>query len=231
MMTYNKPYYGRLIELAASTRARTCTPSGGISTCSTTLDPKLLESPAGGRAVQCPSPADRHLEISGRVGDISEHLQPVAGRHLGLRAAVAAEVRHLGAQLKTMIVPELALMAEVEGKPIGAVFGLLDYNPRIKHINGRLFPFGVHPIAQPPREIKRMRVISANVVPEFQRWGIGLVLLKGWCRKSLEWGIRKSNSPGCWKATPSRAAAWNGRAKLSKTYRIYDRSTTRAGPG
>ena len=52
------------------------------------------------------------------------------------------EVRHLALGMRHLIVPELAIAAEVDGKMIGAVFGLLDYNPRIKKINGRLFPFG-----------------------------------------------------------------------------------------
>ena len=41
-----------------------------------------------------------------------------------------------------MIVPEMALAAEVDGQVVGASFGLPDYNPRIKEIDGRLFPFG-----------------------------------------------------------------------------------------
>ena len=40
--------------------------------------------------------------------------------------------------MKHLIIPELTSVAEVDGKPIGAVFGMPDYNPRIKAINGRL---------------------------------------------------------------------------------------------
>ena len=49
----------------------------------------------------------------------------------------SGEVRHMAESLRHLIVPELALVAEVNGKPIGTVFCLLDYNPRIKAINGR----------------------------------------------------------------------------------------------
>ncbi len=63
-----------------------------------------------------------------------------------------AEIKHMSASLKHLILPELALIAEVDGKPIGAVFGLPDYNPRIREIDGRLFPFGILQAAQsPPR--------------------------------------------------------------------------------
>ena len=52
------------------------------------------------------------------------------------------EVEHMAATLKHLIVPEMTTVAEIDGRPVGAQFGLLDYNPRIKQIDGRLFPFG-----------------------------------------------------------------------------------------
>ena len=80
-------------------------------------------------------------------------------------------------------------MAEVDGEPIGACLGLLDYNPRIKKINGRLFPFGFLQLIRNKRAIKKMRVISINVVPEYQRWGLGVVLLGGLIEPMQKWGI------------------------------------------
>ena len=134
-----------------------------------------------------------------------------------------SEVRHLGGQLKHMIIPELALIAEVEGKPIGAVFGLLDYNPRIKQINGRLLPFGFIRLLSNRRQLKRMRVISANVLPEYHLWGIGMVLMHGLVPKVLEWGIEEVEFSWVLESNSlSRGSLERGGAKLNKTYRIYD---------
>jgi hypothetical protein len=117
----------------------------------------------------------------------------------------------------------LALIAEAEGRPIGAVFGLLDYNPRIKQIRGRLFPFGFIRLLTRRRQLNRMRVISANVVPEYQRWGIGLVLLAGLVPKIREWPISEVEFSWVLESnTLSRGSLERGGAKLSKTYRIYD---------
>jgi len=136
----------------------------------------------------------------------------------------AAEIRLLGAQMKHMIVPELAQIAEVDGQPIGAVFGLLDYNVRIKQINGRLFPFGFIRLLRNRRGIKRMRIISANVLPEYQRWGIGMVLLRGLLPKILDWGIQECEFSWVLESNSlSRGGLEKGGAKLSKTYRIFDR--------
>ena len=53
-----------------------------------------------------------------------------------------AEIEHVAKSMKPLIVPELAVFVEIDGRTVGATFGLLDYNPRIKEIDGRLFPFG-----------------------------------------------------------------------------------------
>ncbi|MBQ9127894.1 MAG: N-acetyltransferase, partial [Thermoguttaceae bacterium] len=103
-----------------------------------------------------------------------------------------AELREMAASLKYLMVPELAIAAEIDGKTVGATFCLPDYNPRIKAINGRLFPFGFLKLLRKRSEIKKMRIISANVLPEFQMTGLGLVLLNALVPKTLEWGIQEA---------------------------------------
>ena len=83
------------------------------------------------------------------------------------------------------------MFAEIDGKPVGFRAALLDYNPRIKASNGRLFPFGFIRLLWNRRKIKRMRVISANVIPEYQSWGVGLVLLNGLVPKFMNWGLEE----------------------------------------
>ncbi len=101
------------------------------------------------------------------------------------------EIDHMSASLKHLIIPELAMVASVEGKPIGAVFAIPDYNPRIKEIDGRLFPFGFLKLINKRRPFRRFRVISANVIPEYQRWGVGLVLLRSLIPKILATEFRR----------------------------------------
>ena len=99
------------------------------------------------------------------------------------------EIRTLAKSLKHLIVPEMTSVALVDGKPIGAVFGLLDYNPRIKEIDGKLFPFGFIKLLSNKRAIKRVRLVSTNVLPEYQRWGVGLVLMSRLVPEVFKWGI------------------------------------------
>jgi len=134
-----------------------------------------------------------------------------------------AETQHLAKSLRWLIVPELTALAEVDGKPVGAVLGMLDYNPRIRAIGGRLFPFGFLRLLWNRRRIKRMRMVSTNVVPEYQLMGIALALAGALLRKGLDWGLEEVEFS--WVAESnalSRGSLEKGGAKRLKTYRVYD---------
>ncbi len=230
MMTYNKPYYGRLLEGCGLHKSQDLYAFWGHTSMLTKLDPKLLNIATG--AAERFNVKVRPLDTSRFRAELEMFLNVYnqsLGGTWGFVPLSAAEVKHLGAQLKMMIVPELALVAEVEGQPIGAVFGLLDYNPRIKLIGGRLFPFGFIRLLRRRRELKRMRVLSTNVVPEYQRWGIGLVLLRGLVPKILEWGMEEVEFSWVLETnTLSRGSLERGGARLTKTYRLYDRPISAA---
>ena len=225
MMTYNKPYYPRLIEGAGFRKSQDLFAYWGHIDMLDGLDPKLLRicEQAAERfnvTVRPISKARFRQELDMFLNIYNQSL----GSTWGFVPLSPSEVKHLGSQMRQMIVPELSQVAEVDGKPIGVVFGLLDYNPRIKQIDGRLFPLGFIRLLTNRRALKRMRVISANVVPEYQRWGIGLILLKALVPKVKEWGIEECEFSWVLESnTLSRGSLEKGGAKFSKSYRIYDR--------
>jgi GNAT superfamily N-acetyltransferase len=133
------------------------------------------------------------------------------------------EMRALAASLQHLLIPELTVIAEVDGKGVGAIIGLPDYNPRIKQIDGRLFPFGVFRLLSKKKDIPRIRVLSINVVPEFQRWGLGLALMASLTPKALEIGIQEAEFS--WVSEDNdlaRMGLEKGGSKVYKTYRMYD---------
>ena len=93
--------------------------------------------------------------------------------------------------LRQLIAPELTTMAEVDGRPVAVAFGLLDYNPRIKQIDGRLFPFGFLKLLNNRKGIKNARILSTNVIPEYQRWGLGVTVLSRLRQDVLDWGLEE----------------------------------------
>ena len=109
------------------------------------------------------------------------------------------------------------------GGSSGVSFGLPDYNPRIKEIDGRLFPFGFLHLLRNRRAIKRIRLISTNVLPEYQRMGVGLVLMHGLVPKAIEWGLEEAEFSWVLESNSlSYGSLKKGGAKITKTYRLYD---------
>ncbi len=224
MMTYNPPYYERLIEAAGFRKEQDLYAFWGHVDMLQSLDEKLafiLQE------------ATRRFDVKMRCLDRRRFAQEVKmfldiyNRSLvgtwGFVPLSDAEVEHIGESLKHLIVPEMTSVAEVDGKPVGAVFGLLDYNPRIKRIDGRLFPLGFLRLLWNRRQIKRVRLISTNVLPEYQRWGLGLVLMGRLVPEALKWGIEEAEFSWVLESNHlSRATLERGGAKLTKTYRIYD---------
>ncbi|TWT48246.1 hypothetical protein Pla111_00060 [Botrimarina hoheduenensis] len=136
-----------------------------------------------------------------------------------------AEVQAMASDLKELIVPELARIAEVEGKPVGVVFGLLDFNPRIKAIDGRLFPFGFIRLLWNKRAINRIRIVSTNVLPEYQSWGVGVSLARSLLQPALDHGVTACEFSWVLETnTLSRKTVEKGGAKRYKTWRVFEKS-------
>ena len=223
MMTHNRPYYAGLVEANGFHKVEDLFAFWGRMSMLESIDQKLGVMVEGvrerfGVTVR---PLDR-----GRFAEevrmfLNIYNSSLAGTW-GFVPLSPGEVDHMAASLKHLIVPELALVAEVEGKPIGTVFCLLDYNPRIKAINGRLFPFGFLKLLWNKRGIKRMRAISTNVIPEYQAWGVGLVLHAALVPRLDEWGMDEVEFSWVLESNHlSRRTLERGGALVTKKYRLY----------
>jgi len=224
MMSYNKPYYGRLIENCGLQKSQDLYAFWGHVDMLFTLDKKIgfiAQQAAERFNVQI-----RNLDANRFSEDVESFLD-IYNRSLvatwGFVPLSEGELKHIAMGLKRLIIPELAVFAEIDGKTVGVAFCLPDYNSRIKEIDGRLFPFGFIKLLRNKRSIKRFRVLSTNVIPEFQRWGLGMVLMRGLVPKVLEYGIQEAEFSWVLESnTLSRATCERAGAKLYKTYRMYD---------
>ena len=71
--------------------------------------------------------------------------------------------------------------------------------------------------------IKRVRVISTNVLPEYHRMGLGVVLMHALAPMATEWGLEEAEFSWVLESNSlSRRSLEKGGAKLTKTYRLYD---------
>ncbi len=224
MMTYNKPYYDRLIKQYGFRKAQNIYAFWGhidmldeISKRLYSISHSILE----------------RLNLTCRAMDTSKFNQEIEtfldiyNKSLvstwGFVPMSDGEVKKQAAGFKQMIVPELTTIAEIDGKPVGTMFGLLDYNGRIKEIDGKLFPFGFLKLLRKRQQLKKLRLISTNVLPEYQSWGIGLALVARLVPDALKWGIEQAEFSWVLESNDlSYKTLKKGGAKITKQYRIYD---------
>ncbi|MGW8257839.1 MAG: N-acetyltransferase family protein, partial [Thermoguttaceae bacterium] len=228
MMTYNPPYYERLIENYGFRKTQDLYAFWGHVDMLPAIAVKL--GPIADQIVERYNVKLRSLDTSHFVEDVKLFLT-LYNRSLantwGFVPMTPGEVEHMAEGLRFLIIPEMTVAAEIDGQVVGASFGLPDYNPRIKDIDGRLFPFGFMRLLRNRKAIKRIRLISTNVVPEYQRYGIGLVLMQGLVPKALEWGLQEAEFSWVLESNSlSYGSLKKGGAKISKTYRLYDLAET-----
>jgi len=79
-------------------------------------------------------------------------------------------------KLKSLVVPDLALFAQIGDKTVGFALALPDYNFVIKSLNGRLGPLGLLKFLYYARKIEAVRVLLLGVKAEYRKRGIETIL-------------------------------------------------------
>jgi len=135
------------------------------------------------------------------------------------------EAKHIAAEMGHIIAPEFAAFALVDGKVIGAVLALLDYNQIIRKLDGRLLPFGIFRLIWGRRKINIARAMAVTMVPGYQQSGIGIVLIDRLVEAAKPWGLKGWEFSWVLESNESsRGTLRKLGTKLTKTYRIYDRA-------
>jgi hypothetical protein len=226
MMTYNPPYYEELITSFGFEKTQDLYAFEGDVSMLTNIDPKLAF---------VIGELKRRFNVKVRPFNHKNFLEEVKlfldiyNRSLvgtwGFVPLSEREVLHQAAGLRHLLVPSLTSIIEVDGKPIGAGLGLMDFNPIIKKIGGRLFPFGFLRLLWGKKRLKRVRLMSTNVLPEFQKWGFGLLALEHMLPSVLKMGVTHGEFSWVLESNHlSRASLERAGTRRIKTYRVYDRS-------
>ncbi len=224
MIPHNREYYGRLVESFGFRKSVDLYSYEAHMDMLKGIDPKLqfvIDEATRRFNVKC-RPLDRTRfdeDIRAFLHIYNQSLQQT----WGYVPMSEAEIDDHAKGLKYLIVPELTSIAEIDGRPVGAGFGLLDYNQIIKRMNGRLLPFGFIKLLTQKRRIDRLRLISTNVIPEYQKWGLGLVTLARILPDAVAYGIKVGEFSWVLENNQlSRGTIERGGAKRTKTHRIYD---------
>jgi hypothetical protein len=226
MMTYNSPYYEQLVTAHGFIKTQDMYAYEGQASMLENLDKKLyfvIEEVKRRFHVSIRNANRRDLISEARLFVKLYNEALIAT--WGFVPMSPAEAEHVAEGLKLLIDPELTVIVQVDNRPVGVVLGLLDFNPLIKKIDGRLFPFGFLQLLFNRGSLKKLRMISNNILPEFQRWGLGLVAADGLTESCLRRGIHDCEFSWVLESNQlSRGSLERGGVKRTKTYRLYDRS-------
>jgi GNAT superfamily N-acetyltransferase len=225
MMTYNRTYYAQLIEAAGFSKAHDLYAYWGHVDMLDSMSKKhqQIDESIRDRFGITLRPLDRK-RFRSEVEMFLDIYNQALSATWGFVPLSQPEIQVLAGQLRHLIVPDLSVVAEVDNQPIGVIFGLLDYNGRIREIDGRLFPFGFLKLLTRRREIKRMRVVSANVLPVYQGWGVGITLARGLIEPVLRNGLEEVEFSWVLESNDlSRKTLEKAGARRYKTYRLYQR--------
>jgi hypothetical protein len=87
------------------------------------------------------------------------------------------EIDHMAKALRPVVNPELCLLLEKDGEPVGFALGLPDYNQVLCHLGGRLFPIGFLKFLWYRRRIDVTRVLTLGLKPGYRNRGLDAVLI------------------------------------------------------
>jgi GNAT superfamily N-acetyltransferase len=132
------------------------------------------------------------------------------------------EFSYRAKELKHIILPEFAYIAEVGGNPVGFALAIPDINQILKRIGGRLFPLGIFYLLFHLRKIKALRVIALGIIQEYQKLGIGPLFYLRLLEKGLKRGYESAELSWILETNElmNRAIQRIG-GRIYKRYRIY----------
>ena len=132
------------------------------------------------------------------------------------------EFQNLADQMKPFIDPDLALIAEMEGKAIAYCVLIPDTNQVLARLNGRLLPFNWLKVKRFIREINVVSFKLMGVLKEYQRRGIDAILYVEALQKAMRSGYEWLDGSLTSELNPSINLIAKGRgAELYKHYRLY----------
>ena len=150
-------------------------------------------------------------------------------KNWGFVAPTVEEFRHIAKDMKLIFDPKFGVVAEADGRLVACAVALPDINQALVGTGGRLFPLGLVKLLGRKRYIDQGRLLLLGIDPAYRSHGLFPLLLlelhrqlEGTPYKRVEfsWVLEDNHDI-------NRPAAEGG-ARRYKTYRIYQKSLSRA---
>ncbi|BAI81611.1 conserved hypothetical protein [Deferribacter desulfuricans SSM1] len=222
MMTYNYDYYPALIE------------SNGYSKEMDLLAYKIEVEDFPERAKRAYKLLRERLKVDLRsinMKRFNEELDKVKKvynsaweKNWGFVPMTEKEFDFMAKNLKSILIPDLCIIAEYEGEPVGFSLTLPDINQILIELKGRLFPFGIFKFIKNFKKIDFARVITLGIVEKFRGKGLDYLLYYKTFENGFKHGFYKGELSWILETNkPMRLALEKMGAYVYKTYRIYSK--------
>jgi GNAT superfamily N-acetyltransferase len=180
LTAHNPPYYRQLIESCGFTKAKDWYAWWFADPAKAVAHLRRLATRFNARCPAVIRPANlRNLrDESGRLREIYNQAWE---RNWGFVSFTEAEIEFMTSELKPLLVPGFAWMAEIGSQPVGFILALPDINVVLRDLNGRLtrfgLPIGLIKLLLYKKRIRKGRLIALGVVEKYRRYGIGEMLV------------------------------------------------------
>ena len=227
LTAHNPPYYRELIESCGFTKAKDWYAWWFADPSKAATHLRRLATRLKTRCHVTIRPADLK-----NLRDESRRLRQIFNqaweKNWGFVPFTEPEIQFMTDELKPLIVPEFAWIAEIGSEPVGFTLCLPDINVVLRDLNGRLtcfgLPIGLIKLLLYKKRVRKGRLIALGVVEKYRRAGIAEMLVL----RVMEETMIKRGITGELSMTLEDNFMINRfieamGAKRYKTYRIYRR--------
>jgi len=232
MMTYNPPYYEKLVEAWGMTKAKDLY-AYDIDGRKVKFSEKLMAQAE--RLKKRGYVTFRTINMKDFDGEVERILaiyNDAWEDNWGFVPMDDEEFRHMAKDMKAVLDPELLLIAEIKGEPVGFALTLPDVNQAIKKIkNGKLLPTGIFKLLWntkgPGRKktINRCRILTLGIKKAYRNYSIGPLLYAEYYRRGPALGYPIGEASWILEDNkPMNKALEHMAGERTKVYRIYDKT-------
>ena len=231
MMTYNPPFYAKLLENWGLAKSKDLFAYNVDS--KVPFQDRLLAHverlKQRGRITLRPVNLSKFQEEIDMILDIYNDAWE---KNWGFVPMDAEEFHHMAKDMKAILDPSLLLIAEVEGKPVAFALTLPDVNQAVIKIkDGRLFPFGLLKLlwyAKGPgrrKALNRCRILTLGIKKAYREYGIGPLMYVEYHKMARTNGYPIGEASWILEDNIPMNKALSGMCgNRTKVYRIYDKT-------